>query len=259
MIYMIDRKQLPYFHVFHYSELTSTNDEAHLLLAKNSGENVVVETDFQTKGRGQKGNHWESRRAENLLYSIGVSPSGMSAHASFLLLEAASLAIFRSLSEKVKGLSVKWPNDIYINDRKLSGTLIENEIQRGCIVHSVLGTGINVNQETFSPELPNPVSLCQALGKKIDRQSLFEEIVENFRELYRGVLDGNGAAIHEQYVGALYRRTGYYPYQDDKETFSARIVTVEPDGRLVLEDTQGQRRSYAFKEVKYILSRQTVD
>lgn len=247
------------FKIFHYAELTSTNDEARRLLVQSGEGNVVVETDFQTRGRGQKGNHWESRRAENLLYSIGVSPHRLSAHASFLLLESASLAIYRSLNAKVKGISIKWPNDIYVNDRKLSGTLIENEIQRGCIIHSVLGTGINVNQETFSPELPNPVALCQVMGRQISRQALLEEILENFRKLYREILDSNGAAIHEQYVEALYRRDGYYPYQDDKETFCARIVTVEPEGRLVLEDACGQHRIYAFKEVKYILPNQVLN
>lgn len=242
----------PSFKVFHFDELTSTNDWARALLRRYPEDNIVVSADFQTSGRGQMGHRWESERGENLLYSIGLHLQNMPAGTSFILLQIASLAIYETLKDDILGLTIKWPNDIYIFDMKVSGTLIENKIQRGQILQSILGTGINVNQEKFSPWVPNGVGLYTVYCHPTDCKALLKAILKNFKKLYRAYLNGKAEKIRKQYFNALYRRDGYFPYRDYDHKFKARIVTVEPDGHLVLEDTEGYHHRYGFKEVMFL-------
>ena len=128
---------------------------------------VVVSTDWQTSGRGQGTNCWESERAQNLLFSVMAQPLCVSVQQQFVLSMAGALAIKEVLDQFSPYFSIKWPNDIYWHDRKISGTLIETSLARGQISRFVYGIGLNVNQQRFLSDAPNPVSLVQITGQPL--------------------------------------------------------------------------------------------
>ena len=239
--------------VLHISETDSTNRYVRQM---DSGDgDVVVWTDYQTAGRGCGTNTWESERGQNLLFSMLLHPRQVTASHQFLLLEAMSLAVKGILEFCVSTgtLSVKWPNDIYWNDSKLGGTLTECGLSGQSLKWCIIGTGINVNQETFRSDAPNPVSLAQITGHRYDVQSLLERILSLFSKYLQAIESGHYDELHAEYLGALYRRKGYHAFRDAHGEFQARITTVQPDGTLVLQHILGATRRYQFKEVQFTL------
>ena len=152
-----------------------------------------------------------------------------------------------------KDFSVKWPNDIYWKNKKIAGILIENVLQGSNILDSVIGVGLNVNQKVFVSNAPNPVSLYNITGKKINRDDLLEMIVDEFIQQMDNLRNGNHYSVDEEYHRHLFRRDGFYRYRDSQGEFSARIDHVRSDGHLVLVDNEGKTRQYEFKEVSIIL------
>lgn len=240
--------------VLRLSETTSTNDEAKRLMFQSMAQKVIVMTDYQTAGRGQTGNTWESERGKNLLFSVGVRPAFLPARRQFLLLQVMSLAVAQTLVQYTDNISIKWPNDIYWCDKKISGTLIENELSGESIRQCVLGTGINVNQEHFVSDAPNPVSLRQILGHDVPRDRLFMDFLKHFETFYSRLESGESESLAQQYGDSLYWREGMHPYRDSRGTFRAFIDGVEPDGHLLLRTDEGQVRRYAFKEVSFLIT-----
>ena len=236
-------------------ETTSTNDEVKCRLPETEEKYLVVSTPCQTAGRGQAGNKWESEVGKNLLYSIGVKPLFLPPRRQFVLLQAASLAICTVLDGYADGFTIKWPNDIYFGELKISGTLIENELRGSQFRHCVLGTGINLNQTSFSPYPPNPVSLKMIIGRETDSRQVLHGIVMQFIRYYEALEQGGEDDIQKEYQSRLFRREGFHIYRDALGTFKARIDGIEPDGRLLLRDSDGYLRCYGFKEVKYLLEK----
>lgn len=215
---------------------------------------TVVVADYQTAGRGQGTNTWESEAGKNLLFSVLVHPTMLPVRSQFLLSEAGALALKEALADYVKeDIRLKWPNDIYWKDKKLSGTLIETKLAAGRIKDCVFGVGLNVNQETFHSDAPNPVSLCQILGHEVDKEELLKKIIKKFSELYQLLEMGGYNDISAMYHEALYRRGGFYKFRDADGEFEGAIVEVEDDGHLILRDSKGMIREYQFKEVEFII------
>lgn len=157
------------------------------------------------------------------------------------------------MSSYTEGISIKWPNDIYWKDKKICGTLIENDLTGIHISRSISGTGVNLNQERFLSDAPNPVSLCQITGNLYDPREILEQIMEKVTEYYQLLKENRTEVLETRYKEALYRKEGLYPFRDKDGSFRARIADIEPNGRLILEDENGQTRGYLFKEVEYIL------
>ncbi len=223
-------------------ETSSTN----LWLREHAGEkDMVVWTDFQTAGRGCGTNTWESERGLNLLFSMLYHPAALPAPEQFRISMAVALALRDELTRLgLTDITIKWPNDIYWRDSKIAGILIENRLHGALIQSSIIGIGLNVNQEVFLSDAPNPVSMKQITGRSYERESLLRSIVEAMERRLN-----NSDGLLEEYQQALYRRTGLHPYSDNDGDFEAELVCVKPDGHLVLRDTEGRERSYAFKEV----------
>ena len=153
-------------------------------------------------------------------------------------------------------LQIKWPNDIYWKDKKIAGILIENDLTGSQISQSIIGIGININQEEFHSSAPNPVSLRQITKKETDRMEVLNSVLEHIIDLYSRIENRETdiiTKIQEYYLKAQYRKEGYHPYCDAKGEFTAKLIRVEPDGHLILKDKNGSLRKYAFKEVKYLL------
>ena len=232
------------FKVVHIDETDSTN---HWLKAHGEGTMVVV-ADFQTAGKGCGSNSWESERGQNLTFSMLIHPEALEARAQFRITEVVSVALCNTLERYIdKEVDIKWPNDIYVGDQKICGILIENRLQGSVIKDSIIGIGLNVNQQAFLSDAPNPVSMWQLTGQETNRETLLEAFLQAFNEAWES------ETISKAYRQRLYRREGYHAFCDKDGRFEAKLRNVLNDGMLVLEDREGQRRNYAFKEIKYII------
>lgn len=239
--------------IVHVDETDSTNRYVREL---DGSEDVCVWTDYQTAGRGCGTNKWESERGKNLLFSVRCHPGNVEANHQFLLLEAMSLAVKDVLESCVSEgtLSIKWPNDIYWNDRKLAGTLTECGMSGRKLTWCVIGTGLNVNQEEFHSDAPNPVSLLQITGNVLGIEPLLQQILSLFAKHLKTIENGSYDELQAKYTASLYRREGCHSFRDARGDFQASIVAVKADGTLVLRDAMQQLRHYQFKEVSFIIS-----
>ena len=240
----------------HLTETDSTNKYARESVAWQ-GEATLITTDHQTAGRGQRGNAWESEAGKNLLFTLILPTQCIKACEQFALSELISVAICEVLAQYTTDIRIKWPNDIYYKDKKLCGILIEHDLEGVHLSRSLIGIGLNVNQTRFVSNAPNPISLAQILGHEIARETLLNAIISRIIELYEQYTSSvptlGRDALHAYYTQQLYRRNIQAPYSDAKGEFTAILRTVEPDGRLRLEDQQGSVRDYLFKEVSYII------
>lgn len=243
--------------ILHFDEIDSTNNYLlHYVPAPDEDETVVV-TDFQTGGRGQGSNRWESERGKNLLFSVLIHPVWMAPSEQFYLSMAGALALKDVLDEITTGISLKWPNDVYWHDCKLSGTLIETKVGQNRLRDCVFGVGLNVNQQHFRSDAPNPVSLRQIVEHTLPFDELLEKILQRFEYRIQQLRNGDKEGIHAAYCAALYRSGERHLYAlPDGRKFYGTLETVEPAGRLCLsvETEQGlERQWFAFKEVQFVI------
>ena len=237
------------YQIIHIDETDSTNR----WLKENGGEAaMVVVAEYQTAGKGCGKNSWESERGKNLTFSMLVHPCEhplrIQAKEQFRITEVVSVALCKTLQPYIYNkVEIKWPNDIYVGDKKLCGILIENRLQGSVIKDSIIGIGLNVNQQVFLSDAPNPVSMWQLTGQETNREVLLEAFLQAFNEAWES------ETISKAYRQRQYRREGYHAFCDKDGRFEAKLRNVLNDGMLVLEDREGQRRNYAFKEIKYII------
>ena len=184
--------------------------------------------------------------------SILLHPVMVPLQRQFLLSMMGGVALKMALANYTDDITLKWPNDVYWKDSKLSGTLIETTIAGGHINNCVFGIGLNVNQTEFHSDAPNPVSLIQILGHEVDRERLLREIIKAFKYCYSLVENGDYTDVAALYHDSLYRKHGFHAYRDKDGEFEAAIVEVEDNGHLILRDHEGAMREYAFKEVRFI-------
>ncbi len=233
--------------IIHLTDITSTND---YLLSLKKQEDIVAVSDYQTHGKGMGSNRWESEPGKNLLFSILIHPTWIPVNQQYLLSMAEAIALCDTLREITDDITIKWPNDIYWKDKKISGTRIDVNLSGGVLADMVIGTGINVNQTVFLSDAPNPVSLKQITGADHDRETLLNNILTRFQPLLQLLQEGETDKIVMMYHERLYRKEGMYSYQDDNGTFMAAIDYVEPNGMLHLTLEDGTKRAYMFKEVR---------
>ena len=238
------------FKVIHIDETDSTNRWLRdYALSQPEGDYVIV-SEYQTAGRGCGTNSWESERGKNLTFSLLIHPTEITADCQFRISEAVSLALCETLDGYVtdRQVSVKWPNDIYVDDCKICGMLIENRLRGRLMTDSIIGIGLNVNQREFFSDAPNPVSLVQLLGHEVALEPLLQAFLQKLEPMLQMDPETLGKAYRER----LYRREGEHEYRDGKGLFRAKLLNVLDDGRLVLLDTEGTARIYAFKEVQFV-------
>ena len=244
-------------HYIKVSQTASTNTYLSRLAATLPGGTVIY-TPSQTAGRGQKGNSWESEDGKNLTFSMLIKRPPVKARDQFYLSEAAAIAVVEALTaEAGDGFAVKWPNDVYWQDKKVCGMLLENSLDGSGIAHCVVGIGINVNQERFVSDAPNPVSLINITGREHDLMALLKHVCARIEQLVGSLADDNARAdLHQRYMTALYRNDGQlHPYEDaDGNRFMASVAGIAPDGTLTLRHEDGTSRDYLFKQVKHIIN-----
>ena len=248
-------------------------------------EGTVVIAGNQEQGKGQRGASWESEPGKNLTLSIFLQPTFLRPDEQFQLNKAVSLGVTEFViaalqtppksspkgrtfargslpfGESWSGVAVKWPNDIYISNKKVAGILIENSVSGNKLQQSIIGIGINVNQEKFSAELPNPTSLKIVTGKEFDLKECLEELCSCIEKRYLQLRPhpsplpgGEGArqaAIDSDYLKNLYRFGKFANYKYKGDTLKAKITAVTKIGKLVMETENGKMLECDFKEVGF--------
>lgn len=234
-------------------ETTSTNSYlAEIAPAVAHGTAVMALR--QTAGRGQRGNSWESAPGLNVSMSLLLRPEGLDVRRAFTLSEAVAVGCAEALQRLIANrecVELKWPNDIYVGDRKLGGILIENALSGAMVRRSIVGVGVNVNQSEFLSDAPNPVSLSMLGVEGLEPV----EVADALRRSMVEAVAEPAEAIHSRYMALLWRRKGMYPYLDvaTGRRFMARIDAVAPSGHITLVEADGSSHSYAFKEIASIL------
>lgn len=215
---------------------------------------TVVSTDYQTKGRGQKGAVWHSERGKNLICSILVKLDDFKAQDQFLLNCAVSLGIFNVLSQyRLPKLKIKWPNDIMSVSKKIGGILIENSLTNDRINQTIIGIGINVNQTDFPAELPMAVSVRQLTGEDHKVHDLLLDIVESIKFQFEKMTGSGPKELIEAYNRNLYRRNAARMFSDAHgRKFMGIIRGVNSGGLLEVEKEDEKVETYYFKEISYL-------
>ena len=224
-------------------KIDSTNNySARILQDQRLPEGTLIRANYQTGGRGQRGHNWESEPNMNLLCSIVLYPVFLGIQDQFLLNKTIALAVFNTVNEMLPGslLSIKWPNDILLEGRKLSGILIENTIAGSQIVSSLAGVGINLNQTEFHDTTANAISLKQEMNQTID----VEEIVANFCKqleiVYLQLKFGNHQKLEQDYQNALWKKDELVDFRLEGKQFPAIVKRIDKQGRLVVKSVNDQ-------------------
>ena len=277
---------------YHLDEVDSTSS---WLRRQLSGQRMpsfsYVTARFQSGGRGQRGNSWESQPGKNLLLSMLFCPGALIApRRQFLISKAVAVGVAEAVEKLLfpfapdAPVKVKWPNDIYIYDRKIAGILIENSIETATAVsprigHTIIGVGLNVNQSEFTSDAPNPGSLIQISDAAIELQYaekvLVESLASSLRRLDAMIPTDDTSTLDRDYRRRLWRAEGYHRWRALNssaapaptalrlpaghngavgEIFEAEIVSVADDGPLTLRLRSGLLRTFAFKEIVPILA-----
>ena len=270
--------------VYHrFDELPSTNDYAAELIAKSTPpEGTVVRADSQSAGRGQFGSRWESAAGKNLTFSIILYPDWLETGAQFYLGMAVALALRDAVVTAEGGMGgsasasrpsnensqpttssgvhrsssavkIKWPNDLYIGDRKAGGILVQNTLSGRFLQSSVVGIGLNINQLEFGSSLPNPTSLALAFGCSFDPDDLSDRLLECLEQRYLQLKAGRRAELKAGYERHLYRSgvPARYARAGGPE-FTGTIRGVDADGRLRVENESGREEIFDLKQVRFV-------
>jgi BirA family biotin operon repressor/biotin-[acetyl-CoA-carboxylase] ligase len=224
---------------------TSTNSA----LPADAPHGYVLMAMEQTAGRGQRGNSWEAAPGLNITLSMMLHPRVDAAN-QFAISEAVALAVVDTLvAAGLAQVSVKWPNDIYVADRKICGILIENSLTGVRVARSVVGIGLNVNQPEFCSDAPNPVSMLQLLGRPTALEPLAQAMCNRILER----LEQPAAENHADYISLLWRGQGLWQWRiaETGEVVTASIVDVLPTGHLLLSHSPST--PFAFKTVSPVM------
>lgn len=244
-------------HLIVLDKVDSTNSYAmELLKEKKVHDGSVVWAKIQETGRGQAGNKWFSGTGGNLTFSMVLAPGFLSPSRQFQLSKVVALALFNTLTEwmpdRQNGIAIKWPNDILLDGKKIAGVLIENSISADKILSSIIGVGLNVNQQVFPNELKQATSMLLASGKEFPLEEILNSFCSHFEALYLELKSGKDKLIDEYYLKHLYRRERVSQFRSRTIVFEAEIAGVDFNGKLILRMGSGAEAAFGIKEVEFI-------
>lgn len=237
-------------------EVDSTNNYALKLIKESTPDDgTLIFSKNQTHGRGQVSNTWESQVNKNITISIILKPTFLKIEEQFLLNKAITLGIFNFIKSIIPGnlsaIKIKWPNDIYYQDKKIAGLLIENIIDSKLFKTSVVGIGINVNQKKFSEKIPNASSLKLICKKEFDIKECMKLLCNNVEAKYLQLKAQKYNIINNEYLRALYRLNENHFYKTKEEIIFGKIIDVSHHGKLILE-TKNTKFHFNNKEIIFL-------
>ncbi len=237
--------------IIRLESVSSTNEFAQKYAIRHPDEgDFVVVANEQSHGKGQRGNTWFSEKDKNLCFSLVKQNIVYPADELFLVNMIVSLALFDTVSVLLSPLKIKWPNDLYFGYKKIAGILVENSIRGRRISQSIIGIGINVNQDVFPDDLPRAGSILTESQKVQDRERILQLFISNFERYFLKKIKFD--ILKQHYMKNLLGYQCVLSYKDARGLFDGRIVDIEADGRLCLLDKQDVIRKYLFKEVELI-------
>ena len=237
----------------HFASLESTNQYALDLISKSKPiEGTVISTFNQTKGRGQIGSTWQSDSNKNITLSLILYPGFLPVQRQFALNQMVALAVRTLLLQhSSKNITVKWPNDIFINDKKVAGILIQNSLSGKKIASTVIGIGLNVNQESFSDELSNATSLKIETDSDFDLNNLIQDLCFYLETRYLQLKGGRFDQINQAYLDCLYKyQEPAFFERPDGFTFKGIIQGLSENGKLIIKHTNGLEE-FDLKEIMF--------
>ena len=235
-------------------QVDSTNSFLKELLSNSKPlmEGTVIMAENQYAGRGQQQNGWHAEPGKNLTFSLLLKPHFLSIADQFDLTRAVSLGVFDALEPLLgEKLKIKWPNDIYYGDSKLGGMLIENIVQGNQIKNSVIGIGLNINQENF-PEGLNATSLKQILHQDYDLKVLLSEICRHIEGYYLNLKAGKISFVRNAYLARLYWLNEQKGFKTKSGSFNGVITGVRDNGLLVVLDNNKRELEFSLKEIEFL-------
>lgn len=235
-------------------EVDSTNAHALDLLSKtNPQEGTCIFSDYQTAGRGQIGRYWHSSQGKNLLISYIFYPKFIKVTDQFLLNIVASLAVYDVICQYTTDVKIKWPNDIYVNDKKIAGILIQSLLRSNEIRACVIGIGINVNENSFPEILPNPTSLFQLKGANFECESIRLQLSSRLEYYYLKMKGLHYNYLKELYLNAMYRFgiPADYKLLDDR-IIHGTITGIDDSGKLLIS-RNGTIMHFDFREISFLI------
>jgi BirA family biotin operon repressor/biotin-[acetyl-CoA-carboxylase] ligase len=239
---------------FNFEELPSTNLYAlELLSQKKPIEGTVVAAKSQSDGRGQLNNRWESEPNQNIAMSAIFYPSFLSVANHFLLNQAMALGVHDFIQFYVKKqVKIKWSNDIYVENKKIAGILIQNSLQGSTLQHSVVGIGININQLLFQSDAPNPTSFALEMGELYELEKLIEFLCKCLENRYLQLRNQQFHALRLDYAKVLFRSNEWHKYEhcSTGEYFLGKIEGVKDSGHLIMQTNRGFEL-FDLKEIKF--------
>ena len=242
----------------HVESIGSTNSYASEMLRQiQLSEGSVIYSFSQLDGRGQRGNFWESEPTKNLALSYVLYPKFLPLEKQFLLTKITSLAVADVLAEMLQEynikakVSIKWPNDIYVNDKKIAGILIENTLKETVIQSSVIGIGINVNQKVFN-STNKATSLISILKKEISLTAVLERLCDFFEARYLQLKSNKLDVLDKAYLDRLYKIDEWANFRNAQGVFQGKIKGVSEFGKLVVEVNNGDLLLFDLKEIGFI-------
>ncbi len=236
------------------NEVNSTNSYLSEMFSKGEiSEPVTVYAHSQTKGKGMGTNKWESEDGKNAIFSICLFTE-IKTEEIFKVSIATSLAIYEYLNLKGVKTTIKWPNDIYYEDKKMGGILIENKLDGNLVKSTIIGVGLNLNQESFSNKLPNPISLKNVTGKDYNIEEVVKEISAMIEKKLDEIKEKNFTDIRLDYLLKLYcfGKIVMWKIQGIKDEIAGSIVNVKPDGKIVVQAVSGQLCECDIKQIKLV-------
>ncbi|HOU97944.1 MAG TPA: biotin--[acetyl-CoA-carboxylase] ligase [Bacteroidales bacterium] len=241
--------------IFKMDKAASSNNEAMLLAKqKEIPEGTIVWVLNQTKGRGQGNKKWHSNPNENLTFSVLLKPSFLPMEKQFVLSKMVAVAVAKVVSCFCSDTFIKWPNDIYVKNNKIAGILIENSIQGQKMYHSVIGIGININQENFPSDVPNPTSLCVETGQKYRLEPLIRLFQQSILDEYEKLKKNHYQQIESYYDNLLYKKNQTVRIRHKNKEISAFVLKVDTSGfiHLLIENKEVL---YAVGEIEFLIEK----
>ena len=231
------------------TDVDSTNDYAlSLKKSKVFKQGLVIVSDFQTKGQGQRGNSWQSEKGKNLIISVVIEPK-ISIKKQFEISKIATISVMDFLNSLGVSSNIKWPNDILVGNKKIAGILIQNVISRDIISHSVIGIGLNVNQLIFDDYTPKATSLKLEMKKKFNLEEIQKELLSSIQNRIKAYRLGKD--IEAEYLDGLFQKDKVAVFESKSQKFNGIIRGVTASGLLMVE-TEKSIREFDLKEIKMI-------
>ncbi len=236
--------------IIHLDTVDSTNNyTANLQKEGKIQHGTVILADEQSAGRGQRGASWTSSAGENLLLSIYLAPDNLSVVDQPALTHFISLSLIDFLRKIGISGKIKWPNDIYVNDQKIAGILIENSIRSSRISETIIGVGLNVNQTVFDGV--NATSIKIQSDQHYPLNDVLFSWIQEMNILWAELSKGNLEMLKSRYKQELYLLNEPAIYSDVTGEFEGIVRDVDDNGYLILEkDTE--RKKYDLKEIKLV-------